>query len=625
MTFRAPSAVVAVVFLATPAAAQVSLDTQVSARRVEVNQPFRVQLKAFSDGQSNPANPRLTVPDGMHAQGPSIGTQTEVSITQGRMVQRVGITATWTLTATKPGTFRIGPPSIDVDGKREKGSLVVVQVVPEGQGGRRPGGIPGRIPFDPFDFFDPFGRAPFPRLPFDEPPSEPETPTYPPEYAVDRVLDPVAFLVARAKPQKVVLGQAVNFALYAYGARGVFEPGATTEPSREGFIAYTVDQDQIRAHPVPVEGSTLIAARISQLVLFPIRTGTLRIGPARFGFQGRSYAKSGSPGGLLRESQPIDIVVVEPPLAGRPVGYRLGDVGRYTLTASVTPTQIQQGEAVSVVAKLEGVGNVPPKLNLPQQTGVEWMDPGTIEKIEAENGAVRGSRTFTYVVRIDREGTIDLGEVTLPYYDADKQRYDVARAALGTITVRANPNGAPAPVASALPKDRLENVVLPPKRLRELTPPPPPLSDRRGFWLLLLAGPLGVLTVGQALRVARRLRERWGAEQKTPLHRSREELDAARKSAGSGLVSETAAAIERSVHFALEAATGIRARGVLRSELPRSLAARGVSAELAERVVGVLEAAELARFVQATERGEASELFARGEEVVNALLKGKRG
>src|SRR5690606_25369981 len=124
---------------------------------------------------------------------------------------------------------------------------------------------------------------------------------------------------------------------------------------------------------------------------------------------------------LLRESQPLEVVVVEPPLDGRPAGYRLGDVGRYTLSATVEPKRVRQCDAVSVVAKLEGSGNLPPTLVLPRQRGVEWLEPSTTESIDTDHGVLRGQRTFSYVVKLDRPGKVDLGELTLPYYDPDRR------------------------------------------------------------------------------------------------------------------------------------------------------------------------------------------------------------
>src|SRR5688500_18333977 len=104
----------ACVAITVEARAQVQLETRVSSRRVEVGEAFRLELSAA--GGKTPSNPRLPVPSGIQSRGPSMGTQTQVSITNGRMQQTTRITASWTLQAERPGTYRIGPPSLEIDG-----------------------------------------------------------------------------------------------------------------------------------------------------------------------------------------------------------------------------------------------------------------------------------------------------------------------------------------------------------------------------------------------------------------------------------------------------------------------------------------------------------------------------
>ncbi len=88
------------------AAAQARLQTEASARQVEVGENFLVQLTALaSSADDAPTNPKLTAPPGFTVRGPSVSSQTQVSITNGRMSRSVGITVTWTLSAARPGKY----------------------------------------------------------------------------------------------------------------------------------------------------------------------------------------------------------------------------------------------------------------------------------------------------------------------------------------------------------------------------------------------------------------------------------------------------------------------------------------------------------------------------------------
>ncbi|MFZ5892240.1 MAG: BatD family protein [Myxococcota bacterium] len=613
-------------FFTRPLLADTNLSTDFSAQRVEVNEPFSVQVTLMSTDSGTITSAKLPVPAGLKSQGPSTQTRSQVTIANGQMVRQTGVTLTWTLVAEKPGTYRIGPPSLEFAGQTFKGNARSVEVVPEGAGGGR-----GRRP-DPFDPFGMFQGMPgFPGFPgmgrgfpfpdFDDV-GQPQLPPVPPDLQTDRAPDPIAFLTAKTNSKRVVVGQTLSLKLAAYGSRGDYGAVGLTEPSREGFLSFDVDTDPQVAQ-VPIGGQVFIGKKLRDLVLVPIRTGTLRIGSMKFGFKGKGYPPSPGALGLMRESPPLDIVVVEPPLKGRPPGYRLGDVGQYRLSATVDPKRVKQGEAVSVIATLEGTGNVPAKLNVPQQNGVDWMDPTIIQKLEARDASVHGSRTFTFVVRLDKAGSVDLGELSLPFYDPERGAYDVARALLGTVDVEAQANQAPV-VANAV-VDRLKDLIQPPTTLGPAPSKRRYLADTPSFFGLLAVGPLAVLALSGATRLGQVLLHRSRVRQATPARRAALELEAARKLALSGDHRGTCAALDRALHLAIEATTGLKSRGVLRSELARELSARKVPAELAKDVVALLETMENARFVAESEHEPTHALIERSERAIRELERSSRG
>src|SRR5687768_18048241 len=104
-------AVAAVVSATAPAMAQAPrVDTQISARKVEVGERFILQATISTEaGSASPGNPTLLVPPGITASAPNISTQQQVTISGGQVRQSHGVTATWGLQAARPGTFRIGP------------------------------------------------------------------------------------------------------------------------------------------------------------------------------------------------------------------------------------------------------------------------------------------------------------------------------------------------------------------------------------------------------------------------------------------------------------------------------------------------------------------------------------
>ena len=152
-----------------------------------------------------------------------------------------------------------------------------------------------------------------------------------------------------------------------------------------------------------------------------------------------------------------------------------------------------------------------------------------------------------------------------------------------------------------------------------------PLSERGSFFGFLLVGPVSVLAGAGLLHAGKRLRERWGTRRATPARRALGELETASAHARTNDLAGTSAAAERALHLALEGATGLKARGVLRRELAATLETRGLSRATAEEVVSVLESLELARLVQGQAEGEASTLLKRTETLVQSLVRGKLG
>ena len=445
-----------------------------------------------------------------------------------------------------------------------------------------------------------------PKLPGfgDEPGDEPQLPQFPEELRVSRAEDPIAFLRVVAVPTKVAVGEQVTLRIYAYGGRGPFREANTSEPSREAFLAQTLLENSYTEtmYRVPVGGEVWYAKKVREIALFPIRAGELTVGSMRMGFDGRGYPSSSQHRGLERLSPPIVISASEPPLAGRPPGYKVGDVGRFTLSANVEPREIAAGEAVSIVAKLEGTGNLPFELRAPQRTGVQWLEPTTVDEIAPRGTTIGGWRKFTYVVRVDQSGDVDLGELDLPYWDPERESYDVARAKLGIVKVK------PATGADSKepePNDSLKDAISLRKTLGPGAPPPRRISDESWFWVLLLLAPLGVTLTGQGVSLARRLKHKVRENKESLATQSSKALADALRAANAGDVAKAASAAERAVVTALEGTVGLKARGILREALGKELEARELSHELADEITSLLGDCDDARFTGSDEAKDA--------------------
>ena len=599
------------------ASAQSSLSTQLSATTVQVGQRFSIQVTC-NYGDETPSDPRLPVPQGFEGQGPSISNQQSISIVNGHMERKTGLVATWILAATAVGRYRIGPASIVIGGKRLVDRAVEVEVVAatsRPQAGAQTGrGRRLGIPFDPFDPFggsDPFSGPMFPPMPgmrILPSPGDDGIPTYPPELDVAKARDQLAFLDARATPKRVVIGEQIRLNVYAYNKPGMSEAVNLTEPSLDGFLSFRSDHDDMltRAFAIRIGDERWMARKFLSYALFPTKTGTLTIGPTVMTFATQSRLLSGNADTADRKSAPIAIVVEEPPLSGRPSFYHLGDVGQFKLTASVEPRKINVGEAVSVQVDVSGTGQLPQRVDPPEQTGLDWLEPSVSQQVGEQQDKVGGARQFAFVVRMNRAGLIDLGEFRFAYFDPGSRKYEVARAKLGIVEVTAvtaagpqpsGSTGAPmqAPTSPGSPDNA--NPLQPRMKLTEVPVAPRHLADSANFFQLLLAGPLSVGLYFGLKAAGGKVQKRRRFAASSAKSQINAEFAAATKALGASDYGTMTSSIERTVHLAIEDRARLRSRGILRSELLGRLTAAQMDASIAASLVEILERCDEQRFL----------------------------
>ncbi|HEY6725556.1 MAG TPA: BatD family protein [Polyangiaceae bacterium] len=611
-----------------PALAQSTtrLTTEVSQRTVEQGQSFQYQITAMAgSGEPMPSSPRLPQPAGTTVHGPSVSSQQHVQISGGTIERRQGFTATWTIVPNRVGKLHVGPASVLVGSKQVQSDAVVIDVVPQGQGPAARS--PNRGPFgsDPFDFFNRRGSL-FPPGIFDDPFQQNDPlaslPDYPPEYKVTHAPDPIAFVRTRLDKKALVVGEQLTFAAYVYGARGVFDLGGLHEPQTADFVSIRIEEDSAgaRVYPIDIDQEIWHAIKVREIALFPLKTGTLQIGSMRVGLKGRGYS---SRSGLLeRLSPPVTVNVSEPPLAGRPPGYRIGDVGSYELSASVEPRTAEQGDAVAVAVTLKGIGNLPLKLELPQSKGIEWLDPQIRGDVGPQAGVVRGERHFQYVVRVNKAGTIDLGEIRLPYWDPQKNAYFTAKAALGSVQMKASARAASkAEAETEQASSKLHRTLGTRKQLGLAASPPTPLTDLPWFWALLALTPLTVVLGEVTRRTTRNLRKTLDARRTDASSLGQQALQSAEKALQQGRGQEAIAAAERALFHAIEGATGLKGRGILRHELAPKLEEAAVDPATAAELTELLAACESARFTGGDEPDAARQIVGKTRRSVAALTR----
>lgn len=612
LAFGAFVAFVLALFVTRTANAQrVELSANVDTDTVEVGDTLTYSQQVMVHGGASPTDPKPGPITGFSLQGVSSAPMHMRMSVNGSLDEVNGLMTSWTLRADRVGTFTLGPAQVTAGGARRAAQPVRVRVVERGKGQPRMRGRPqldpfGASPLDPFKGLFDFGD--------DSPRTEPAPPSADPKLAMDAPRSPVAFLHATVDKQNAVVGEQVTLSVYLYedpyARQG--RPGDVHEATANDFVKRSLLEDETRAVGI---GTALVGGKLWNVklvrknALFPLKTGHLVIEPMSMTL---SQARVG-----LRASETLYVDVAEPPVAGRPAGYAVGDVGDMSLQATVTPRAIARDGAIGVTIELRGTGNLPSQLNLPIVPGVEWLDPSMHDKLgQMQNDRFGGTRTFSYVVRVHKDGALDLGEVRLPYYDPDKRAYTIARATLGIVNVATGPArdaGAddPEPVLAGMPKVR-----------RELEGPHPQafLSERPAYWAALFGSPLACAVVLGAHGLVGRWRERRKAASPSPDRiaktRRAEADEACRGTDGSAAMGAIARALEAEVLVR----TGVNLRGAGGDVAKGELEDAGVAAEVAESVIAILRACEDARFSpDAAGIEEARETWSRAQAVLDGV------
>jgi hypothetical protein len=589
-----------------------------------VGDVVHVQLTVQS-GEGQPSDPSIKATPGFVVRGSnSSPSETHISI-NGSRIDRFGVTVDWALQARQVGTFHVGPFTIVIGGTRFQTKPISLRVVPAGQ-------APPRAQAPPFPMPSPFGFSPFDPWKglvqgpdADERAAPQAPPLTDPKLALDAPRGASYFLHATSDKTTAVVGEQVTFSVYEYidsAAAGLeVDDEAVHDATVADFVKHPLlreDQEAVSVGNAAIGGRTWSVKLVRRWALFPLRSGDLVIGPMTVGLI-RPRAVAGK-----RTTETIHVQVSDAPAAGRPPGYAPGDVGRFTLTAEVSPRAAEQGGAIAVHAEVSGTGNIPSSIAGPSREGVEWLVPEMHEVLgPQEHDRFGGKRTFDFVVRLRRAGNVDLGELRLPFWDPDAKKYEVARAPLGALHVTPSASVS----ADEAPREALAN--LPPLRtaLEGMRGSRVHADDTRWFWFFgVMASPaaFGVAFVGRNL--GRRAYHLWSERRSSPAAELKQRVVAAQTASRGENARDADAATVRALHAAAVAHAGVNVRGAAKSEdVVARLAGAGVPQQAAAGVADLLFECEAARFApEVSDVAEASRRWARAQLVIADLERRPR-
>ena len=415
----------------------------------------------------------------------------------------------------------------------------------------------------------------------------------------------------------------------------------TKLPEFTGFLKQELEQGEIQTELEHYNGRNYQTAVLYRTILYPQHSGDIKIDPANFEAVLRVQVQQrprsifddffGSYTNVTRmlTAPGVTIHVAALP-GGKPAGFS-GGVGRFTLTPSISQTEIQANEAVTIRLDIAGSGNMKllktPAIDWPE--GFEPYDPKVTNNFNTTTAGVSGTKSIEYLAIPRSAGEYTIPAVKFSYFDIDEKAYKTLSTPEYTILVKRGAgepaaNGSqPSGVISYTQKEDIKQLG---SDIRYIDTKKPSAVSRQHsainyqwIWLwyvvpLIIALILLVVLRKQIKEAADITRMRYKRANKVAQKRLKAAAAALKANDKDHFYEE----IERAAWTYLSDRLSIPTADLNKENIASILRQKGVSEELIKEVMAVLSTAEFARYAPATDHAM-DDLYADTTNLINKL------
>ena len=341
--------------------------------------------------------------------GPYTSQSSSTSFVNGKRTSSFQMTYTYTLLASKEGSFTIPPATIKVDGEQYTSNGVRITV-----------------------------------LPADEPAqtnanrqSHTAGTTASQQHESQTISSENIFMRTLVSKTKVHEQEAIllTYKLYFAGVDVAQLTNNTRLPEFKGFLKQELEMSEIQTELEHYNGRNYQTAVLYRTLLFPQRSGDIVIDPAQFEallrVQNRAQVRSifddffNSYTTVTKALQSPGITINVSALpAGKPLGF-CGGVGQFNISSSISSTELQANEAVTLTVTIQGAGNMKllktPAVDWPE--GFEVYDPKVTNNFSVTTSGVSGTKTIEYLAIPRAGGVYTIPAIQFAYYDTQADAY----------------------------------------------------------------------------------------------------------------------------------------------------------------------------------------------------------
>ena len=391
-------------------------------KQVILGQPFQLSYTVNQRSRDLQA-PEFT--DFDYLAGPYTSTSSSTSFINGKRTSVFEQTYTYTLMAQRTGTFTIAPATVKVNGETVQSNGVRIEVLPEdkqpsqstssGQSGNS--GTSG----------------------------QPNQSGSSANVSSENLFVRTIVSKTHVHEQEALL---VTYKLYFANVDVAQLTNNTKLPEFTGFLKQELEQGEIQTELEHYNGRNYQTAVLYRTLLYPQHSGEIKIDPANFEavlrVQTRSKSRSifddffGTYTNVTKMlTAPGATIKVSALPSGKPAGFS-GGVGKFTLTPSISQTEVQANDAVTIKLDIRGTGNMKllktPAIDWPE--GFEPYDPKVTNNFSTTTSGVSGTKSIEYLVIARNAGEYTIPAVRFSYFDIEDKSYKTLSTPEYTIHVK---------------------------------------------------------------------------------------------------------------------------------------------------------------------------------------------
>ena len=393
--------------------------------QVIMGKPFQLTYTVNQRGKDLRA-PEFT--DFDYVAGPYTSQSSSTSFVNGKRTSSFTMSYTYTLVASKEGSFTISPATIKVGGETYTSNGVRITVLPPDQPSNANVTSQQR--------------------------NTNNTSTTSQQREANNATEGNIFIRTLVSKTKVHEQEAIllSYKLYFAGVDVAQFTNNTRLPEFKGFLKQELEMGEIQTELEHYNGRNYQTAILYRTLLFPQRSGDIHIEPAQFEavlrVQNRAQVRSifddffGSYTTVAKPlaSSGVTIHVSELP-TGKPIGFS-GGVGQFNISSKISSTDLQANEAVTLTITIQGTGNMKllktPAIDWPE--GFEVYDPKVTNNFKTTTAGLSGTKTIEYLAIPRAGGTYTIPAIPFSYYDTQADTYKMLTTPEYTLTIARGAN-----------------------------------------------------------------------------------------------------------------------------------------------------------------------------------------